>query len=217
MPDTHYQLSLNVRDYMAMMFATGLMLILIHVGLYLYNYLNDELPWLLLQLFDLDEENNIPTWFSSFLLLNNAFFLFLISTKETLEKKGHWRFLAYAFLLLAVDEVAGLHESFNSSVEVNWAIPGAIVTMLIGVAYVPFLLSLQRSLALKFMLAGFLYVSGVILVELLSEDMDSDTLAYCLAVAVEEGLEMLGAWYLLFVLLSELKRDKNTNIKIALA
>ena len=215
MPTANYQLSLHVRDYTAIILAAALVLVSIHVGLYVYNYQSEELPWLLLQLFDLDEENNIPTWFSSFLLLNNAFFLYVFSTKEAIAKKGHWRFLAFAFLLLALDEVAGLHESFNSSVDVNWAIPGAIVVLLVGLAYVPFLLSVKRPLALKFILAGALYVSGVIIIELLSEDMDSDTLAYCLAVAVEEGLEMIGAWFLLFTLLSELKRDNKASVQIA--
>lgn len=215
MPNTNYQLSLPVGDYTAVILAAGLALVSIHVGLYVYNYQNEELPWLLLQLFDLDEENNIPTWFSSFLLLNNAFFLYVFSNKADIAKKSHWRFLAFAFLLLALDEVAGLHESFNSSVDINWAIPGGIVVLIVGLAYIPFLLSLKKPLALKFILAGLLYVSGVIIIELLSEDMDSDTLAYCLAVAVEEGLEMMGAWLLLFVLLGELKRDNKASIEIA--
>lgn len=209
MSNSSYQLDISVREYTSTLLVLALVLVTIHIGLYVYNYQAQELPWLLLQLFDLDEENNIPTWVSSFLLLNCAFFLYIFSNGEQLQKKFHWRFLAAGFLLLAIDEVAGLHESFNSSIEMNWAIPGAILVLLLAVAFVPFLLSLPRKLACLFILSGFLYVSGAIIVEVLSEDMDSDSLGYMLAVAVEEGLEMIGALLFLTTVLNEMRRSGN--------
>lgn len=216
MPANNYQLTLLLRDYIVTLLVLAMVLLSIHVGLYLYNYQVEELPWLLLQLFDLDEENNIPTWFSSFLLLNNAFFLYLYSGKEGLQKQFHWSLLAAGFLLLAIDEVAGLHESFNSAIDISWAIPGAILVLFVGVMFVPFLLSLPRRLALLFILAGFLYVSGAIVVELLSEDMESETLAYSLVVAVEEGLEMIGALLFLFVLMREMRSGEKVSVDVSL-
>lgn len=216
MPANNYQLTLLLRDYIVTLLVLAMVLLSIHVGLYLYNYQVEELPWLLLQLFDLDEENNIPTWFSSFLLLNNAFFLYLYSGKEGLQKQFHWSLLAAGFLLLAIDEVAGLHESFNSAIDISWAIPGAILVLFVGVMFVPFLLSLPRRLALLFILAGFLYVSGAIVVELLSEDMESETLTYSLVVAVEEGLEMIGALLFLFVLMREMRSGEKVSVDVSL-
>lgn len=217
MASDNYQFNLVVRDYTVTLLVLALVLVGIHVGLYFYNYRAEELPWLLLQMFDLDEENNLPTWFSSFLLLNNAFFLYLYSIQPGLQKRFHWSFLAAGFLLLAIDEVAGLHETFNSSIDMNWAIPGGILVLFVSVVFVPFLLSLPRRLALRFMIAGSLYVSGAILVELLSEDMESDSLAYTLAVAVEEGLEMMGAWFMLRVLLTEMKNGDEVNVTVAVS
>lgn len=205
MPGSSYQLHVSIKEYTSTLLALALVLVTIHTGLYVYNYQAEELPWLLLQLFDLDEENNIPTWFSSFLLLNSAFFLYVFSRGEQLQKKFHWRFMAAGFFLLAIDEVAGLHETFNSSIEMNWAIPGAILVLFVAVAFVPFLLSLSRRLACLFVLSGFLYVSGAIIVELLSEDLESDSLVYMLAVAVEEGLEMIGALLFLATVLNEMR------------
>lgn len=205
MQDSSYQLQISIREYTSTLLVLALVLVTIHVGLYIYNYQAEELPWLLLQLFDLDEENNIPTWFSSFLLLNSAFFLYIYSAGEQLRKKFYWRFMAAGFFLLATDEVAGLHETFNSSIEMNWAIPGAILVLFLAVAFVPFLLSLPRKLAVMFVLSGFLYVSGAIIVELLSEDLESDSLVYMLAVAVEEGLEMIGALLFLATVLNEMR------------
>ncbi len=210
---TQNQLTLSVRDYTTSLFVLAGVFVSVHLGLYYYNYHVEELPWLLLQLFDLDEENNLPTWFSSFILLNVSFFVFLVSQKPALEKQAHWRFIAIGFLVLAIDEVAGMHETFNSSSEINWAIPGAILVLFLAAAYVPFLLSLRGKLALLFILSGVLFVSGAIVTELLSEDMDSDSWAYAMAVALEEGLEMLGVLLFLRLNLIEMADEGTVGIR----
>jgi hypothetical protein len=205
MPDSTYQLKISVRGYSFCLLALILTLLSIHVGLYVYNFREEELPSLLLQMFDLDQENNLPTWFSSFLLLNNAFFIHLHSLRKDIEKRWHWRFLAAGFLLMAIDEVAGIHETLNSIIQINWAVPGAILVVLVGVAFVPFLLSLRLRLALLFLCAGCLFFSGALGVEWLSRNMEKETLAYMLAVAVEEGLEFLGPLLMLYAVLGELQ------------
>lgn len=216
MSATQHQIEISARDYGAALFSLAVVFVCIHLGLYYYNYHVEELPWLLLQLFDLDEENNLPTWFSSFILLNIAFFVHVVSRAPDLQKRAHWRVIAFGFFLLAIDEVAGLHETFNSSIEINWAIPGAILVLFIAAAYVPFLLSLRRNLALLFILSGVLFVSGAIVTELLSEDMDSDSWGYALSVALEEGLEMFGALLFLQLNLRELTRDGAVKIDVVI-
>ncbi|MDA1369991.1 MAG: hypothetical protein O2971_04405 [Proteobacteria bacterium] len=217
MSEPKYALTINVRHYCLLLLVVALLLIAIHTGLYLYNYQVEELPWLLLQLFDLDEENNIPTWFSSFLLLNNAFVLYLITTAKATERRYYWGMMAAGFFILAVDEVAGLHESFNTAIDSNWAIFGGILVLLVVLAFIPFLLSLPRRLALLFILSGAGFVSGAIIVELLSEDMDSDSLAYMMAVMVEEGLEMLGALLFLFVNLRTMASQQLVPVHISVS
>lgn len=106
-----------------------------------------------------------------------------------------------------------MHESMNTAIEINWAIPGVILVVLVGLAFVPFLLSLPRRIAVLFVLSGLLYLSGALGVELLSEDMDEDSIAYGFATALEEGLEMLGALMFLAVNLGEMKQQE--QIKIA--
>lgn len=207
-----YSINISAKEYSVSVLALALVLVAVHLGLYIYHYQVEELPWLLRQLFDLDEENNIPTWFSSFLLLNNAFFLYLYSTQKDVVKRSYWGLLAAGFLLLALDEVAGLHETFNTAIEMNWAIIGGIGVLFVGVLFVPFLLAIPKRLALMFMLAGLLYVSGAIIVELLGEDLDSDSLVYALTVSLEEGLELIGAWLFLNVMLQEMKTDEVVGI-----
>lgn len=213
MSEIRHQFEVSARDYGAVLFALVVVFICSHLGLYYYNYHVEELPWLLLQLFDLDEENNLPTWFSSFVLLNIAFFVYVSSLQPNLEKRMHWRFIALGFFLLSIDEVAGLHETFNSSIEMNWAIPGAILVLFLAAAFVPFLLSLPGKLAMLFILAGGLFVSGAIITELFSEDMDSDSWAYAMAVALEEGLEMSGALLFLYLNLKEMAVGEQVRIE----
>ena len=195
-----------------MLLWTVIGFIAIHCALNYYHYEVAKVPWLIRQLFDLDEENNLPTWFSSFLLLNNALVLYLSAQTRAESGRYHWILLAAGFLILSVDEVAGVHESVNTAIDINWAIPGGILVILIGLAFVPFLLSLPRRVAVLFASSGLLYVSGAIGVELLSEDMDEKSLAYGFATAVEEGLEMLGALMFLAVNLGEMQDQQQTRI-----
>lgn len=213
MTQNKYSIDISAKEYSVSVLALALVLVAVHLGLYSYHYQVEELPWLLRQLFDLDEENNIPTWYSSFLLLNNAFFLHLYSTQKDIPKKSYWSLLSAGFLLLAIDEVAGLHETLNTAIEMNWAILGGIGVLFVGVFFVPFLLAIPKQLALWFMLSGSLYFSGAILVELLGEDLDSDSLTYALTVSLEEGLEMIGAWLFLNVMLQAMKTDAIVPIK----
>ncbi len=180
--------------YSTWLLAIGITLVVIHCALNYYTYEVEEVPWLIIQLFHLDEENNLPTWFSSFLLFNCSAVLFLsISTRDE-KYRLHWRVLAIGFLVLCIDEVAGLHESFHTAIDFNWAIPAAGLLTVVGLLYIPFLRALPRHLLIWFVLSGSIYVSGILGIEYLSRDMDEDSVGYGFAVALEESLEMLGAW-----------------------
>lgn len=185
--------------YLLVLLVTGILLVVAHTVLNYVDYTRWEVPWLVLQLFELDEENNLPTWFSSFLLLNCAFVLWSHSQGEGVTNHLYWRLLALGFLLLSMDEVAGLHETFHTAIDDNWTIYGAVLVVIAGLAFTPFLMSLERSIAVWFLISGAVYLAGALGVEWLSRDMDVEDFNYTLAVATEEGLEMLGAWLFLRV------------------
>lgn len=207
--------TVNVPKYMSFLYAAAFALILVHVGLYFWHYNVAALPALLLQMFDLDEENNLPTWYSGFILLNIAFFLYVHARTEGLARRRTWLLIAVGFLVLAIDEVAGIHETFNSVTAMNWAIPGGIAVLVLAVVFVPFLLSLRRNLAILFVVSGTMFVGGAIGVELLSEDLNNDSLGYKMAVVMEEGLEMLGALLFLFANLRERATDDKVEVSVA--
>lgn len=206
-----YQLKISSDTYPKILGLVVISLLVIHCGLNYYNHQIAETEWLIHQLFDLDEENNLPTWFSSFLLANNALVLYLIGRSVSGKYKNYWLGLAIGFLVLSIDETAGLHESFHTAIDFNWAIAGGALIFFIALIYMPFLLSLDCRLALWFVLSGAIFVSGAIGVELLAADMDEDAMPYGFATALEEGMEMLGALLFLWVNLGEMRASKNSD------
>ncbi|MBT8084653.1 MAG: hypothetical protein HKP32_04610 [Woeseia sp.] len=217
MADSRYNFTVSAEEYSAILLAVVVNLVVIHVGLFVYNYTVDELHWLLLQMFDLDDERNLPTWFSSFLLLNNAFFIFVYARSVKTRQKIYWQLLAVGFFLLAMDEVAGFHDTFNTAIDMNWAIFGGILVLFVATLLVPFLLSLPKKFALRLLVAGFLYVSGAVGVELMSEDMDAESVSYTLATALEEGLEMFGALMCLYTMLIEMQKNNRVDINLSVS
>ena len=214
MTDPRFQLNIAVKPYCIFLLLVSLVLVIAHTALYTYSEYVEEVPFLILQLFDLDEENNLPTWWSGFLLLNVAFFVFIAASANRDKTRRYWFAIAAGFLILAIDEVAGLHESFNSAIVPSWALFGGVLVAVVALAFIPFLLSLQRRLALMFIIAGVIYVGGAIIMELLSEDLDSDSFAYVLAVALEEGLEMLGALLFLYLNLKRMQRQQLLRVDV---
>ncbi len=216
MTDQDIHIAIVTRTYSYFLLFITLCLITIHCVLNYYNHEVEEVNWLIFQLVDLDEENNIPTWFSGYLLLNNALVMYIFSKMESNKNHFYWMLLSLGFLILSLDEVAGIHESIHTAIDFNWAYAGGILVVALGLLYIPFLLSLNRRLAVLFIVSGLIYVSGVIGVELFSKDMDEDSMAYGFATAVEEGLEMLGALFFLAIALDEMKRQQHTILTVAI-
>ena len=194
-----YEVRLSSGALPLSLLLVALVLLACHAGLTLYHYRVEPLPWLLRQLFDLDQENNLPTWFSAFLLLVAAALLWLCARQRKLDGdgwSGQWLVLAGGFLLMSLDEVAGVHETINSVIEVTWAIPAALLVPVLGLAFVPFLLHLPRRTALRFVLAGAIYLAGALGVEIFGNSLSvrdlKDTLQYDMSTLAEETLEMLG-------------------------
>jgi hypothetical protein len=215
MPANDIQIAIATRKYSYTLLTITIIFIATHCAMNYYNHEVEEVNWLVFQLFDLDEENNLPTWFSSFLLLNSSLVMYLVARINRDRGYFHWMLLSVGFLVLSIDEVAGIHESIHTAIDFNWAYAGGILVLALGLSFIPFLLSLNRRLAILFVISGLIYVTGIIGVELLSEDMDEDSMAYGFATAVEEGLEMLGALLFLAVNLEELKRQNDTTLTIS--
>lgn len=171
--------------------------------------------WLL----DVDAEQSIYTWASVLLLAFNALLLLVLSLASP-KHQFAWLSLAVLFLILSMDEVLDLHNKVSLSgawvqqlapwiVELNfsWTIAGAGLVLVLGLLYLPFVLSLEPRTRSLIVLAGFIYVSGAIGVELAAGEamaiFGRDSLWYRLPTTLEESLEALGQIILLSALLGQ--------------
>ena len=170
----------------------------------------------LIPLFDLDGDGNLPAAFSALLLLSAAAVCAVNARADRDRPQGrprHWRFLALAFVVMTVDELAGLHEFLDRPTAAlvgggdgglltfAWVLPAAILVLGLAVAYLPFLAGLPRSIAVRMVLAGAVYVLGAVGLDAVSGSFwaaeGRGSAAYMATSIVEETAEIVGL--LLFI------------------
>ena len=132
------------------------------------------------KLFNLDEEGNIPTFFSASTLLLCSALLAIIAfakKKEDAPYRLHWKALSIIFLFLSLDEASSLHEiatlplrsALNASgfLKNTWVILGAVFVLIFVLAYLRFLADLPRKSRNLFLVAGALFIGGALGVEMI--------------------------------------------------
>jgi hypothetical protein len=168
-------------------------------------------------MFSLSYEQNIPTWYSSALLFACSLLLAaaaLGAQRSRASYVRHWWLLAAAFLYISLDETASIHEEASRFFNLGgvlffgWVIPAGIIVLALGVTYLRFLAHLPRRTRGQFIVAGAIYVSGALLMELplgyWTEREGSHGFGYAAIDWVEESMEMLGVTLFLLSLLSHL-------------
>lgn len=173
------------------------------------------------RLINLDAERNLPTWYSSCLLLFCAGLLAIIAHikhKNLVPYRYHWSFLSIIFLGLSLDETAAIHDvavkplraTFNLTgvLYYSWVIPGILVVTLLGLAYLKFLKSLPKQIQRLFFLSAFIYVLGALGMEMIAgvitETLGSESLLYRIEAITEEFLELTGVNLFIYTLLTYL-------------
>ncbi len=171
-----------------------------------------------IRLTNLDVERSIPTLFAFILLLTCSFFLFIIASAKREDGKGYmyWLVLSAIFLFLSIDESLGIHESIMEKMRtvINasgylyfaWVIPYGIGLIVFLLAYIKFLFNLPHKTCILFIIAGFVYVSGAIGLELIGgkcyELYGEHSLSFVMLSTIEEILEMAGTVLFIYALTS---------------
>jgi len=190
-----FEITLNRHRLVRQLSAVAIFLLFMHAVLYLIHFQVGEVEWYFLQLFDVNEEHNLPTWFSGFNLGITTLFLWIISREKKRlddDQARRWSILFVGFFYLFVDEIAGLHETVNSIIEPSWAWGGLVIAIVLGIYFIPFLRTLPRNTFRQFVVAGTVFVGGAVVMELVGEPIDGDSLAYAMSTWVEEGMEIFG-------------------------
>ena len=217
-----FRIQIPRQQLMAFLTLVVGVLLVNHLMLQWLYYRWDAGHWLLRDLFDVDEEENFPTWYASASLLFTSALLYAIALR-TRRRQGpmlfQWRLLSFGFLLLSLDEVAGMHESINTVTDFPWTIPAAVLVAALSVPFLRFLWRLPRTTAVRFVTAGAVYVGGALGVEHLTdsylETYDMDTLGYQLLTACEEGMEMAGVLIFINALLLYMTRDTTVAVGVS--
>jgi hypothetical protein len=168
--------------------------------------------WLL----DADVERSVPTWLSVVLLFLAASLLGLVAACERDLQSGRWGYwllLSVGFLLMSLDEHLELHERLPSEAVkffglgqqerqiLDWfPVPVAALALLI---FRRFLFGLPTRVRNGLILAGGLYCTGIVAVELVVDailgGIDHNTFGGAVLATTEESFELAGVLVLLFV------------------
>ncbi len=180
----------------------------------------------LISLFDLNSEQNLPTLFSSVLLLACGASSWT-SARLAQAMRFAWYALAAVFAVMAVSETAALHEPVFFVMKGNVsprtammaeylptfsALMPVLVPLSIAVAFVvaKFLMHLDGQARGLFIVAATLYLGGAVgldeVTAATSQGPVADTWTHMLIASAEEVLEMLGATVFLFASLERLAR-----------
>ena len=183
-------------------------------------FLGDYIFLRFLRKFDVDMENSVPTWFSVVCLFLCSIVLAAIALTEWRGKgplRFHWFGLTGAFVLLSLDEAASFHETLSaplgnalhtgSFLHFAWVIPGGFFVAGFLMVFWRFLRQIPAETRRGFVIAGFVYCSGSLGVEMIDGrylSLHGEDFNYSLMCLLEESLEMAGVILFLRSLLSYL-------------
>ncbi len=174
--------------------------ILSQIGRFHFGLDND-----LMQVFDLNRELNIPTWYATILLFVSSLLLWLLGWLSTHQRK-HWYGLAAVFLYISMDEAAGLHERsdpiIRSYLDVSgvfhfsWILAAVPIMIVLGLVFGKFILGLEKNARILMILAAIIFVGGGLGVEMIggwyAEQYGQSNPVFSALSIVEESLELFG-------------------------
>lgn len=173
----------------------------------------------LIDLFSVNAEQTIPTWYATILLFGAAVLLANLALIQRVQKTpyaGYWVGLALIFLYLSIDEGAVIHEIASDAIQLTttttgyltfpWLVVAAPLVIVFGLLYLRFLFHLPSRTRLFFILAGLIYIGGAMGIEAISANAywqgGGVSFPYLAIATVEEFCEMLGVIVFIYALLS---------------
>lgn len=179
-----------------------------------------------LDLFSVNLEESIPTWYSTINLFVASALLAVITHKayhRTERFRHYWAGLTVLFLYLSIDEGAAIHEIAASAISdtfnttgffaFGWQFVAFPLVLIVGLIYLRFVIALPATTRNLFIVAAITYVGGALIVEGISANQwynEGTTLTYLAIATVEELCEMLGVVVFIYALLHYLRGEAIT-------
>jgi len=178
----------------------------------------------LVPLLNLSYSANIPTWYSSILLLACAGLLggiAWIKLGQDAPYGRHWTALALILGYLSINELVRIQEVINPALTdtyhlnglftLSWVFPFSILVALFALAYLGFLRHLSHRFQVWFGTAGALYVGGALGTELLISlwygSHGGDNLVYGLLNLAQASFEIVAVTVFLSALLAYISTE----------
>ena len=134
-------------------------------------------------LFDMDIEANLPTFYNAFLFFIAASLLYLAGLSEQGKNRRAWNLLALIFVFLGFDEASQIHEKLifamwrlldhgqKTRVEMGWlyhawVIPYGLALIALLAVLVPFLIRMSSTTRNGLIVSGAVYLTGAVLFEM---------------------------------------------------
>jgi TRAP-type mannitol/chloroaromatic compound transport system permease small subunit len=187
------------------------------VGIYAFDANKN---WLLP--FNMDREFNIPTLFSSSIMLACAYTLNEIKKVSEKHASKDWGLLSKIFIFLAIDELFQIHEIFiipdlrpylSPALGSTWVIPYTALVIYLGWRFNKFLRSLKKQTRQKFLQSATIFLTGAVGMEVVgsylvrSGNIRLHSIWYGSITGLEELLEILGLIVFLITLANHLIRQ----------
>lgn len=133
--------------------------------------------------YDVDAEENLPTWLAAFLFHWAALVALSISDVDNPDLKRGWRGIALLLACIGLDEVASLHnlpsrrmfEAMGAShgyLMNAWVLPALVVCAFLVVVYIPFIRRVSRRVAVGLIVAAVLYFIGAVVLEVVGSHLE---------------------------------------------
>ena len=186
----------------------------VQVGIYGFGA---EKHWL--DSLNMDRELNLPTLFSSSLLLISALLMQRLGHNSNPDAADDWRLLSKIFIFLALDEALQIHEiliipglrhQVHPALASTWVVPYAALALIMLWRFRSFLGSIPRATATGLLRSGAVYVGGAIGMEMIGSFAVRSSLIrlhspwYGAITGLEETLELVGIILLIDALMRAL-------------
>ena len=191
----------------------------IQVGIYSFGAKKHFLDSL-----NMDRELNLPTLFSSALLLMAAMLMQRLGQSSDPIEAQDWCFLSKIFIFLTLDEALQIHEiliipglryQVHPALASTWVVPYAVLALILLWRFRRFLGSISRATASRLLRSGAVYIGGAIGMEMIGSFAVRSNLIrlhspwYGAITGLEEALELLGIVLLIDALLRALLDQRN--------
>ncbi|MGD1904027.1 MAG: hypothetical protein ACFB9N_17515 [Geitlerinemataceae cyanobacterium] len=201
-------LSIPTRKTVRLLWVATITINLLGLLRAIFKYALDfEYGYELLDIFDLNEEKNIPAWYSASILLLCGVILYFISLNKQQSRDKycrHWLWLGFIFFYLSMDEAISIHEDIKLHFfgkehifyDDSWVLVYGILVAIFVFSYRRFLRHLPVATRRMFIVSGCIYVSGTIGMEVVGsftqEFYGKGSIVHAMATTIEECLEMVG-------------------------